>query len=169
MREGCLSVFDETERHSLNNENIYGSTSHRGGDIDHRNRDEFTIGELAPGAKPRAHPQQRLRPSSLDPCIGPQELRTRRSIHHPAIRIFGPTCQSVSVHLFEHVPKSMVAPHLLFSSPGSPSYSFSVTWVRRRSLRSNWFASVMIFAYARVEASNPVGGTTSAVSRSECQ
>jgi hypothetical protein len=34
----------------------------------------------------------------------------------------------------------------------------------RRSLSSNWFTSVMSFAYARVEAANPVGGTTSAVS-----
>ena len=28
-----------------------------------------------------------------------------------------------------------------------------------RSLRSNPFTSVMIFAYARVDAANPVGGT----------
>ena len=45
----------------------------------------------------------------------------------------------------------------------------SVACGRRRSLRPNWFTSVMIFAYARVEAANPGGGTTSAVSLSECQ
>ncbi len=84
------------------------------------------------------------------------------------VRVVHVSSHGIVAQQFDRSQESLAQLLPLFAKESPPAgrgqRRASVACGRRRSLRSNWFTSVMIFAYARVEAANPVGGTTSAVS-----